>query len=95
MLGFLACVSVVNGHNKLLVNRTWSHNLIIHISGVFPAAPTRPPTRQCTDTEFKCDDGTCIDLSQRCDRQYDCPDGSDELHCGKSVQYVQLSLSDN
>ena len=54
------------------------------------AAPTRPATRQCTDAEFTCDDGTCIELSQRCDRQYHCPDGTDEFHCGKSTHSAPL-----
>jgi hypothetical protein len=36
---------------------------------------------QCNDTEFGCFDGTCVDLSKRCDEVDDCDDGSDEKQC--------------
>jgi len=45
------------------------------------AAPTRPAPRECTAEEFRCDDGTCIEQRHRCDREYHCPDGTDEFHC--------------
>ncbi|XP_042216601.1 glycine receptor subunit alpha-2-like [Homarus americanus] len=35
----------------------------------------------CRADEFTCDDGTCIDKSQRCDLSTDCPDHTDELTC--------------
>ncbi|XP_042220632.1 uncharacterized protein LOC121865361 [Homarus americanus] len=37
---------------------------------------------QCAkDTEFTCDDGTCIPINQVCDRRVQCHDMSDELDC--------------
>ena len=30
---------------------------------------------------FTCDDGTCVEMNQRCDLQVDCPDSSDEKDC--------------
>ena len=37
---------------------------------------------QCDpDTEFTCDDGTCISIDQRCDEISNCLDGSDEDRC--------------
>lgn len=33
----------------------------------------------CKTSEFRCGDGTCIPDYNRCDRTYDCTDGSDEL----------------
>ena len=30
---------------------------------------------------FTCDDGTCVEMNQRCDLQVDCPDSSDEKNC--------------
>ncbi|XP_068200691.1 uncharacterized protein [Palaemon carinicauda] len=35
----------------------------------------------CGDGQFTCADGTCIDLSLRCDMREDCPDFSDEMKC--------------
>ena len=45
------------------------------------AVPTRPPPRECTADEFRCDDGTCIEQRYRCDREHHCPDGTDEINC--------------
>ena len=35
----------------------------------------------CTWQEFRCGDGACVPRTWRCDREKDCIDGSDELHC--------------
>ena len=35
----------------------------------------------CTDDEFACDDGSCIDMSLRCDGTTHCEDKSDEEDC--------------
>lgn len=35
----------------------------------------------CRENEFQCRDGTCIPENNKCDRKYDCVDGSDEMEC--------------
>ena len=37
----------------------------------------------CEQGEFQCSDCTCISETWKCDRENDCPDGSDEVSCGK------------
>ena len=36
---------------------------------------------RCSEDEFTCNDGVCIDSSKRCDLVQDCVDFSDELEC--------------
>ena len=36
---------------------------------------------QCTMDEFTCDNGDCIDMEGRCNKQVDCDDKSDEIFC--------------
>ena len=40
------------------------------------------PTAQCTEDQFKCDNGRCIYGSWHCDNDNDCGDNSDEEGCG-------------
>ena len=35
----------------------------------------------CHQSEFNCRNGTCIDMTQRCNQEKDCSDGSDEKDC--------------
>ena len=35
----------------------------------------------CSETEFTCDDGQCIEFSGRCDQILHCRDESDESNC--------------
>lgn len=44
------------------------------------------PKKNCTKITFenvRCHNGDCVLASQRCDRNQDCRDLSDEVHCGK------------
>ena len=38
-------------------------------------------TDVCEPNQFRCTNGQCIDASLKCDRKYDCRDGSDETSC--------------
>lgn len=42
------------------------------------------PGVQCTDMTYVCADGTCLKKpNPECDFVTDCPDASDETHCGE------------
>ena len=59
-----------------------------------PTPPaTEAPDGKCSSDEFMCGDGTCIPLSQRCDRrEYHCLDGTDELDC-RTLSLLLSSLA--
>ncbi|XP_066906450.1 very low-density lipoprotein receptor isoform X2 [Halyomorpha halys] len=56
--------------------------------------PGDPHTlRNCTEKEFRCDNGRCIPLNWKCDNENDCLDRSDEnpLHCTKTCGADQFT----
>ena len=81
----LACTIIAtsaqddDGKTSFLINIFVSQFLHIHIDALYcfyiPG---------CSDVQFACkDNGDCVDMGLRCDREYDCTDRSDELDCGK------------
>ena len=41
-------------------------------------------SRPCPyDSDFRCNDGTCVRSTDACNTYNDCIDGSDEINCGK------------
>ena len=50
--------------------------IICHVSTTIPAT--------CWSFQFTCNNGNCISLSHKCDKNNDCGDNSDEFGCGKN-----------
>lgn len=50
-------------------------------------------SNECKEDQFRCTNGECIDGNLKCDRKYDCKDGSDEFNCGM-FQIFFLEISD-
>ena len=45
---------------------------------------------RCRESEFTCDDGSCIPSEQRCDLVQNCEDFTDELGCDTVSWVVDL-----
>ncbi|XP_041467546.1 MAM and LDL-receptor class A domain-containing protein 1-like [Lytechinus variegatus] len=53
------------------------------LATVSTVAPTQPPTLPyCPPDTFQCNNGTCLDVQQRCNLENDCLEGEDEINCG-------------
>lgn len=51
----------------------------VHVGSFFLFFSTEP--RNCSNSQFQCDNGHCITGSWRCDGDFDCRDHSDERNC--------------
>lgn len=43
---------------------------------------------ECRSTEFRCSDGTCIDIRRKCDGYPDCRDRADEANCSEQRLFI-------
>ena len=70
---------------------------ILHFSILILTTTALGNARNCDPASwFKCDDGTCVSKTWKCDGEADCTDGSDERDCPVTRQInSQLVLSDN
>lgn len=64
-------------------NVDWHCWCILSITASPCLSPLSPATKQCKDSEFRCNNGQCISKSFVCDEDDDCSDGSDEASCPK------------
>lgn len=43
----------------------------------------------CKPGDIICRDGTCVDISKRCDGKNDCAEGIDETNCGMLIVFIK------
>lgn len=50
--------------------------------------------RNCSEKEFRCDNGRCIPINWKCDNENDCLDRSDESpqHCSKIISLIMIYI---
>ncbi|XP_013887004.1 low-density lipoprotein receptor-related protein 11 [Austrofundulus limnaeus] len=53
----------------------------VSVTVLVPKHQAEVCTGDCSNYQFKCDDGCCIDISYACDGRQHCPDRSDEEFC--------------
>nr|XP_053626189.1 uncharacterized protein LOC128684076 [Cherax quadricarinatus] len=59
--------------------RPWT--LGVDVCGLSPGTVVNLTLSACREGQFTCVDGSCIDLTKRCDLRIDCKDESDEAEC--------------
>lgn len=45
----------------------------------------------CKPGDIICRDGTCVDISKRCDGKNDCAEGIDETNCGMLITFIKTT----
>lgn len=50
---------------------------------------------ECSSAEFRCNDGTCISIEQKCDQIYDCDGNEDEDDCEGKITPVLKFLGES
>jgi hypothetical protein len=81
-VSFFQIITLISA--MLLPSQTHWRICIMNCTFLF-SVPTSPPPHQCSSSQFRCGDGTCIHIDQRCNQNYDCPDKSDEKNCRKCI----------
>ncbi|XP_041467549.1 MAM and LDL-receptor class A domain-containing protein 1-like [Lytechinus variegatus] len=85
---FQVVIEVVRGdgpYGDIGIDDTSFTTDCMQVTGGLPSGTTTPASTTigpCGKGKWQCDDLTCIDSSQYCDYQEDCPDKSDEAFCG-------------
>lgn len=65
--------------SALSANKSWYITIVFSLN----ILPISSFTECDTETEFTCNDGSCIPIEKKCDQDSDCGGGEDEQDCGK------------
>lgn len=73
------CICKTTKRNNRILKKHYKNDFVFMI--FFPVGETSESCPEATD--FLCHNKKCVASHLVCDYKPDCPDGSDEAHCGK------------
>lgn len=80
---FLTRATAVSNANQIqTLKKKNPHRSLSQLNNTFPFTGT---SQNCTDDQFECRNGLCVQRAWLCDGENDCKDFSDEINCTKKM----------